>query len=237
MPTAPPSVSTLPTPPSRDDPANFSARGDAFLAALPTLQDDIDDLAANVYANAVEAHADAVAADASVTAAAGHVATALSYSAASAASAQAAAASAGASIWVSGTAYSIGDVRWSPVTRYTYRRLTAGGGTTDPSADATNWALAGASAPQLVIVTGTTQAAHANGHYLLTNVAASTVTLPASPSAGDTVWVTPGNGLTTNVIARNGQPIMSLAEDMTINNANATVQLRYSNGTLGWRIV
>lgn len=88
----------------------------------------------------------------------------------------------------------------------------------------------------LNIVAGTTQTAVVNGHYVLTNVAVTTLTLPASPVAGDQVWVTPGNGLATNVIARNANPIMSLAEDMTINNRHATVQLRYINSTLGWRL-
>jgi hypothetical protein len=41
--------------------------------------------------------------------------------------------------WISGTTYAIGDVTWSPATFYAYRRKTAGAGTTDPSADATNW--------------------------------------------------------------------------------------------------
>ena len=77
----------------------------------------------------------------------------------------------------------------------------------------------------------------ANGHYVLTNVAATTVTLPASPTAGDTVWITPGNGLATNVVAQGGSRIMSLLEDMTLDNTNATACLRYINGTLGWRLV
>ena len=100
-------------------------------------------------------------------------------------------------------------------------------------------ALAASAAPSsmiLSIVAGTTQAAIASSHYVLNNGSATTVTLPASPAAGDSVWVTPGNGLASNIIARNGQNIMSLAEDMTIDNANATVQLRYINSTLGWRL-
>lgn len=89
-------------------------------------------------------------------------------------------------------------------------------------------------APPLTVVTTTTQTATAGNHYVVTNVAATTVTLPASASAGDVVWVTVGNGLTTNVIARNGHKIQSLSEDLTLDSLNASVQLRYINATIGW---
>ncbi len=86
------------------------------------------------------------------------------------------------------------------------------------------------------IVSGTSQAGVAGSHYVLTNVAATTVTLPASPVSGATVWVTWTNSRTTNVIARNGQTVMGLAEDMTLNAAqNSTVQLRFLNNS--WRLV
>lgn len=88
--------------------------------------------------------------------------------------------------------------------------------------------------PTMNIVTGTTQAAVTANQYVLTNVAATTVTLPASPAAGATVYVTVANGLTTNVVARNGSNIQSLAEDLTLNSANAAVQLRYADATRGW---
>lgn len=91
--------------------------------------------------------------------------------------------------------------------------------------------------PTLVVVTATTQAAVADAHYVLTSASATTVTLPASPTAGDTVWVTVGNGRIDNIVARNAQNIMGLAEDMTINNQNATVQLRFINASLGWRLL
>lgn len=45
----------------------------------------------------------------------------------------------GAVAWVSGTTYAIGDAVYSPIDLQTYRRKTNGGGTTDPSADSTNW--------------------------------------------------------------------------------------------------
>ena len=88
----------------------------------------------------------------------------------------------------------------------------------------------------VTVVSGTTQTAVAGNHYVLTNVAATTVTLPASPASGDTVWVTWTNTLATNVIARNAQTIMGDATDMTLDAAtNDTVQLRFVNG--GWRLV
>ena len=86
------------------------------------------------------------------------------------------------------------------------------------------------------VVSGTTQAAAVGYHYILTNVAATTVTLPTSPASGDTVWVTWTNGLDTNVIARNAQTIMGVAEDMTLDaSTNGTVQLRFVNAS--WRIL
>jgi hypothetical protein len=36
-------ITPLPTPPSRDDPANFAARGDAFLGALPDFATELND--------------------------------------------------------------------------------------------------------------------------------------------------------------------------------------------------
>jgi hypothetical protein len=53
----------------------------------------------------------------------------------------AATSAANASIWVSGQTYAVGVVRFSPINFLSYRRKTAGAGTTDPSLDAANWAL------------------------------------------------------------------------------------------------
>lgn len=152
-----------------------------------------------------------------------------------AASQAAASAAAGAALWVSGTTYAIGACVWSPVTYLVYRRKTAGAGTTDPSGDATNWQLAVNVAPPLIVVTGPAAACVASYHYELTNAAASTATLPASPSAGDIVYVTIGNGRSDNVIARNGSTIMGLSEDMTVDSATVTVVLRFMNND--WRLM
>lgn len=226
--TAPPAVTPLPTPPSTASPSTFDSRADAFLGAFPALQAEMDALADNVFANATDAAS-------SATSAATQAGNAATSAAGAVSSAQAAAASAGASLWVSGTTYSIGDVRYSPITQRVYRRTTSGAGTTDPSADGPNWKAVDTD-PVVVVVSGTTQAALSYTHYVLTNIAATTVTLPASPASGDTVWVTWTNTLTTNVIARNSQTIMGLSEDMTLDaSTNGTVQLRFVNSS--WRIL
>ena len=121
-------ITALPTPPSRNDPTNFSTRADAFLGALPDFATEANALAVDVNDDAVAAAASAVDAEDAVTAAE--------------AAAAAAAAAANVTKWVSGTTYAEGVVVWSPITYLSYRRKIAGAGTTDPSADGTNWAQA-----------------------------------------------------------------------------------------------
>lgn len=119
-------ITALPTPPSRNDPTNFSSRSDAFLGALPAFGSE-----ANAQADTVNTQTALATASASVAGAA---------AVASDASASASAAISGATEWVSGTTYIEGFVVWSPITYLSYRRKTAGGGTTDPSLDEANWA-------------------------------------------------------------------------------------------------
>lgn len=81
-------------------------------------------------------------------------------------------------------------------------------------------------------VISTNTAAVAGVNYVLT--ASLTLTLPASPVAGDRVGVQNSSGTTTAVIARNGSNIMSLAEDMTIDRTNVGITLMYADATRGW---
>lgn len=83
-----------------------------------------------------------------------------------------------------------------------------------------------------VISTNTTAVASLT--YVFT--ASLTLTLPASPTAGDWVAVQNSSGTTTAVIARNGSNIMSLAENMTVDNATASLTLVYADATRGWVI-
>jgi hypothetical protein len=68
--------------------------------------------------------------------------------------------------------------------------------------------------------------------YVMT--ASLTLTLPSSPTVGDMVMFSNKSGTTTPVIARNGQNIEGLAEDMTVDNVNYFGTLVYANSTRGW---
>ena len=64
-----------------------------------------------------------------------------------------------------------------------------------------------------------------------------TLTLPANPAFGDFIQFVPENVTFTNVtIARNGQPIMGLAEDMILDGEGIAFGLTYADPTNGWRI-
>ena len=73
------------------------------------------------------------------------------------------------------------------------------------------------------------------GEMFISTAASQTVTLPASPVAGDTVRIGVQD-FTDTVVARNGENIMSTAENLTIDSANVTITLTYINSTIGWRI-
>jgi len=74
-----------------------------------------------------------------------------------------------------------------------------------------------------------------NTLYVLT--ASLVLTLPASPSATDMVYLSNLSGATTATVARNGNKIMGLAEDLTIDKLNAGIQLIYVNSTYGWVMI
>jgi hypothetical protein len=85
---------------------------------------------------------------------------------------------------------------------------------------------------QNVQVISTNTTAVASRIYVLT--ASLTLTLPASPSAGNTVTVSNMSGAITAVIGRNSQPIMALAEDLTVDLDGAGFTLVYADATRGW---
>ncbi len=77
-----------------------------------------------------------------------------------------------------------------------------------------------------------------NGYFINTTGGAVTVTLPASPSAGDIIAVKDYTGTAgTNkiTIARNGSKIRSACACIALEQNNAGTQLIYVDGTEGWQ--
>ncbi len=150
-------VTALPTAPSRSSPSTFPALADAWVAAFTnTTVGEINSTLTSMNTAASTATTQAALATtngatqvslaaAQVALATTQVSLATDQATASANSATASANSAlvaGAIAWVSGTTYTTGATRYSPINFQTYRRTTNGAGTTDPSADTTNWTKA-----------------------------------------------------------------------------------------------
>jgi len=77
------------------------------------------------------------------------------------------------------------------------------------------------------------------GDFIVATAGSITLTLPASPSAGDTVTVKDGTGAaeTTNfTIARNSSNIASAASDLTFDKNFAEITMSYIDGTIGWSV-
>jgi len=75
------------------------------------------------------------------------------------------------------------------------------------------------------------------GYFIDTTSSAITATLPASPSAGDTIAFKDyaGTFATNNLtIARNGNNIQGVANDSLLSTNRASVVLVYIDGTKGW---
>ena len=86
-----------------------------------------------------------------------------------------------------------------------------------------------------VNVINSSTTATANNLYVLT--ANLTLTLPASPSAGDSIKISNRSGVATCVLARNGSNIMGSGSDLTLDTASASFELIYSDATNGWVII
>ena len=77
--------------------------------------------------------------------------------------------------------------------------------------------------------------ASSKDQLIVNSGSAVTITLPSSPSAGDTVIIcNAGAGAVT--VGRNSSNINSAAEDGTINQ-NGSAQLVYVDGTIGWFVI
>ena len=102
----------------------------------------------------------------------------------------------------------------------------ANGGTNGTTAAT---ARASLSANALPILKGTSYTA-AVGEFVTVTAGSITITLPASPSAGDTVTIKDGTGAaatTTFTVARNGSNIASSATDLVFDKNFAEITMSY----------
>lgn len=194
--TTPPTVDVLPTAPNSSTPTGFSATMDAFLAAIILFRAQVVALAANIYANCVDAFGSAAAAAASAASALVYSNSASGYAANAAGSVAAATVATNVAMWVSGASVTQNASVISPATSGTYRRKTAtGSGTTDPSADPTNYLLISnyaymQTADQTITSAGSLTIAHGLGRTpVFVQAFLKNVTTEAGYSAGDLISV------------------------------------------------
>jgi len=99
-------------------------------------------------------------------------------------------------------------------------------------------ARASLSANALPILKGTSYTAVV-GEFIVASAGGITITLPATPSAGDTVTVKDGTGAaatTTFTVARNGSNIAASATDLVFDKNYAEITMTYIDGTIGWSV-
>jgi len=102
----------------------------------------------------------------------------------------------------------------------------------------TGWASIGEGNPW-VVKTGSYTAVNGDRLMVNTSAGAFTITLPSSPTIGDTVRFIDGAGtldLNNLTIGRNGSNIMGESQDLTVSTQNAAFSLVFYNSTYGWRL-
>jgi hypothetical protein len=75
-----------------------------------------------------------------------------------------------------------------------------------------------------------------SGEFIIATAGSITLTLPASPSAGDNVTVKDGTGAAAFTVARNSSKIASSTTDLTFDKNWAEITMTYINSTIGWSV-
>lgn len=105
--------------------------------------------------------------------------------------------------------------------------------------DAQGRITAAANSGMSVITADPAPAVAGNTYACNTTSAAFTVTLPASPTAGDEVGIVDARGTfnTNNLtVGRAGNPIMTVAANMTVDIQDTSFVLQYVDATRGWAV-
>lgn len=212
-------ITTLPTPPSRQDPINFADRADAFLGQLPQFGDEANALAADVNAKQTDAAASASAAAASATTA---------QNAASAASA--AASYKGEWSTLTGPLTTPATVSYNNLI---YLLLTNVSDVTAHTPGVSSvWLLSGVYDKPVIISTNTNVVPFTNYRVTANCVA----TLPASPADGTWIKFLNKTGTNNFTVARNGKTIEGSATDLLVNVNHKGFWLVYKASSNDWWI-
>jgi len=102
----------------------------------------------------------------------------------------------------------------------------------------TQWTGLGGGNPWASTATSITIAAN-DRYFVDTTTGAKTITLPASPQTGDQVSILDlASTFDTNncTVARNGNKIMGLSENLVLNVEDEAIQLVYTGATYGWKL-
>ena len=113
------------------------------------------------------------------------------------------------------------------------------GATINNQGTALNFGATGSASWSTTVKTGDFTAVAGEGYFVDTSSGAVTVTLPASPTAGDVVaFKDYANTFDTNVlnINRNGEPIGGAAENKKMGTEGIAATLIYVDGTKGWLV-
>lgn len=214
--TAPVPVAASGAVPDYNDRATFGARVLAWdLWTRDTMVPGVNAAMTNVYSNAVDAYASALGASTS------------------AATAQAASAYKGEWSTLTGALNMPASVSHNGFF-YALNANLANVATATPGV-AAQWTQIVTQDSALVVVSTTTVTAATGQTLALANVAATAVTAPASPVAGNAFWVAPCNNLSTNTVLRNGSLIDGVADDIMLTDPKRTVCFLYINSLIGWR--
>jgi len=73
--------------------------------------------------------------------------------------------------------------------------------------------------------------------YVFDQPTAYTLTLPLSPSDGDSIQISNRSSITGNILGRNGELIMGSANDLTLDLNTVSFILTYTSGAQGWVII
>lgn len=142
-------------------------------------------------------------------------------------------------VLITGGSTLTGTHDYSGATSHLVPNVTAGDSTTKSANTAfVQAAIAGVNSQTAltVAVNSTTSVSASVGqHVICTNAALTTVTLPATSSAGDRVKVTFANSLVTNLINPNGGKIFGSTSNHTANAYRAAVEFVASgDSATGW---